>query len=111
MDRKKLELESEVFKLVGDGHAGSGTITINALDAACKILDYKFGFGFHKKHPELTLKMTESILKNCRTNDFNSTMKNAIGENIDALRIVILNKETSLSGAISVDIPDSITVD
>jgi len=107
---KNRVLEKEVFELVGDAYAANSGLTIKALEAACKILDNKFGVGFHKQHPELAVQMTESILKNCRMNDFDSAIKNGIGEYLDALRIVILEKDIKLSGSISVDIPDEVRI-
>ena len=108
---KKQQIEKEIFELIGDAYTGNSVATVNAMEAACKLLDYKFGEGFHKQHPELAVQMTETIMSNARTNDFKSAIKNGIGEYLDALRIVIFEKTTELTGSISVDIPDTIKVD
>ncbi len=108
---KRQEVEREVFELIGDSYASNSVITVKALDAACAILDQKFGKEFSKTHPDAAIAMTETLMKNIRLNDFHSTIKNGIGEYLDALRIVILEKDFPLSGHISVEIPGEIRVE
>lgn len=108
---KLQELEREVFELIGNGYASNSVITIKVMDAACLILDHKFGKDFSKAHPELAVSMTETLMKNVRLNDFHSTIKNGIGEYLDALRIVILEKDCNITGSLSVDIPGEVKID
>lgn len=82
----KKDLEREVFELVGDKYASNSVITIKALEAACLIIDDKFGPGFSISHPELAVSMTETIMGNIRLNDLHSTIKNEIGERLDAIK-------------------------
>lgn len=90
---KRQEVEREVFGLIGDSYASNSVITVKALDAACLILDQKFGKDFSKTHPEMAITMTETLMKNIRMNDFHSTIKNGVGEYLDALSAVIIQKE------------------
>lgn len=108
---KRQELERGVFELIGDSYASNSVITVKALDAACLILDQKFGKEFSQTHPELAISMTETLMKNVRLNDFHSTIKFGIGEYLDALRIVILEKDCNITGSLSVDIPGEIRVE
>ena len=103
---KKQIVEKEVYgKLNG---AFADTSVVSALDAACKILDYKFGEGFHIENPSLAIQMTETLMKNIRMNDYSLALKNGIGEYLDALRVVILEKDTELKGSISVDLSGAV---
>jgi hypothetical protein len=108
---KQQELEREIFESLGQGYASNSVITIKALEMACLILDHKFGKDFSKTHPELAVSMTETLMKNVRLNDFQSTIKNGIGEYLDALRIVILEKDCNIKGYLSVEIPGEIKID
>lgn len=108
---KTQELDRAVFELIGDSYASNSVITIKAMEAACLILDHKFGKDFSKTHPELAVSMTETLMKNVRLNDFHSTIKNGIGEYLDALRIVILEKDCNINGSLSIDIPGDIKID
>ena len=108
---KQPELEREVFELIGDGYASNSVITVKALESACLILDDKFGKDFSKTHPELAISMTETLMKNVRLNDFRSTIKNGIGEYLDALRIVIIEKDCNITGSLSVDIPGEVKIE
>lgn len=111
MTQKESDLKTRLYELLKNATSDSDFIAINALEAACLILDNKFGNGFHKENPELAVKMSESIMKNIRVEDMGSKIKYGIGEYIDALRIVILQKEFPLTGAITVDIPDVVRVE
>ncbi|MBV5313783.1 MAG: hypothetical protein JZU47_10835 [Prolixibacteraceae bacterium] len=108
---KQQELEREVYELIGDANAENSIITVKALEAACLILDNKFGRDFSKNHPDLAVSMTETLMKNIRLSDQRSIIRNGIGEYLDALRIVILQKDIAITGNLSLDIPDAIKID
>lgn len=74
------QLEREVFELIGKGFSTDPMINIYALEAACLILDSKFGIDFHKKNPKLAIRFAESIMKNIRIKEFND-----IGEYADSI--------------------------
>ena len=108
---KQQELGRVIFESLGDSSARNSVITIKALEVACLILDHKFGKDFSKSHPELAISMTETLMKNVRLNDFQSSIKNGIGEYLDALRIVILEKDCNITGSLSIDIPGEVRID
>lgn len=79
------ELEREIFESIGNANADNSVITITCIELACKTLDWKFGAGFHKKHPELVVQMTESFLANIRSSHISVTLKE-IKDQIDEIR-------------------------
>lgn len=101
------ELEKEVHELIGNGVSGNSVMPVNALEAACLILDHKFGKDFHKKNPKLAVKFSESIMKNIRMKDFRDAIQNEVGENLYSIRAAIQKKDFKSKDALFQEYADS----
>ncbi|HET6557064.1 MAG TPA: hypothetical protein VFG54_07090 [Prolixibacteraceae bacterium] len=101
------ELEKEVHDLIGNGFSGNSAMPVNALEAACLILDHKFGKDFHKKNPKLAVRFAESIMKNIRMKDFRDAIQNDVGENLYSIRAAIQKKDVKSQGALYEEYADS----
>lgn len=101
------ELEKEVFELTGNGFSGSSVMPVNALEAACLILDNKFGKDFHKKNPKLAVTFAESIMKNIRMKDFREAIQNEVGENLYSIKAAIQKKDIKSQGTLYEEYADS----
>lgn len=101
------ELEKEVYELTGNGFSGNSVMPVNALEAACLILDNKFGKDFHKKNPKLAVRFSESIMKNIRMKDFKDAIQNDVGENLYSIRAAIQKKDLKSKGDLYEEYADS----
>lgn len=101
------ELEKEVVELTGNGLSGNPLMPVNALEAACLILDHKFGKDFHKKNPKLAVRFSESIMKNIRMKDFMEALQNDVGENLYSIRAAIQKKDVMSKEALYEEYADS----
>jgi hypothetical protein len=96
-----------VYELIGDRISDISMLSINALEAACLILDDRFGKDFHKKNPKLAVRFADSIMKNIRMNTIKASIHNDIGENLDAIATVIQKKEFKSKESFYEDYADS----
>lgn len=101
------ELEKEVHELIGNGFSGNSVMPVNALEAACLILDNKFGKDFHKKNPKLAVRLSESIMKNIRMKDFRDAIQNEVGENLYSIKAAIQKKDFKSKEALFEEYADS----
>lgn len=101
------QLEREVYELLGNDVASNPLCSIHALEAACQILDHKFGKDFHRKNPKLAVRFAESILKNIRMNDLKDAIVNDIGKYLDSLKTAIKRNDSKARETIFEDYSDS----
>ena len=96
------QLELEIFELIGKGFSTDPMINIYALEAACLILDYKFGKDFHKKNPKLAVRFAETIMKNIRMKGFHT-----MGEYADSIRGAFYSNDIKSKETIYEDYADT----
>lgn len=101
------QLEKEVKVLMANASCNDPSVSVNALEAACLILDHKFGKDYHRKNPKMAIRLADSMMKNIRMNDLTSAIKHRIGENLDALKMVLQNKEFNVKETFMDDFADS----
>lgn len=87
------QFEKEISELAGKGFSPDSVNALNALEAACQILDHQFGKDFHKKNPKLAVRFADTIMKSTRMKELKEIIQNDISQHLEALRVAIEDKE------------------